>query len=1340
MVKRGREPQISLAVPATTQSAEVQELRNTCAFLKAELDRLKNMPIHHHNNVIRVLQWNCNGLSKRAAELRAKFHDKPEEKPDVILLQETNTRTISFFGFNVYSCPSITSLRPGQRDDPPGKSLVYVRSDWAEQHQIDLGNYCTERQEVVAVRVRVHQGVNVVFTSSYYRPNRSNKEKLDHGWIGHLHALYPRDQKLYGGDFNMQHHLWGYDHNTHCAESFIGEMQAHRIQLVNKPGIKTRIGDARSKDTTPDLTWTSNPHSQYHKWKCLRDSWGSDHCPIYFEFSPTRNVKIGKKRIARTINWDKFRQELEQGDSSAAASFEGFLHSALKEATTETRVEQDAPTPDLRLLGLWAKRLQTIQRYRNGLRTPYSRRAITRATVEARIYAKQLDSSRWLDFSASLSEKTSVKRLWAVSRTLLGKRKEKGATSAMALKINKTDEQLANMAGDLFFPQPDSASDIPSPYDMEILAPDDGLDRPFTLGELEWALHKGKSSTAPGPDRVTMTMLKNLPDSTKLQLLELVVWITGMLPEHWKYSLVIPVPKPGKDKGTLSNFRPISLTSCTCKVMERMVLSRIDWHLEKTGASHPVQTGFRSCLGTQESLTLISDDVIHNVHRSKFRTIVAIDVKKAFDSVPHSTIIGEAHRLGLSGRTLNFIKNFLAGRTFSVRCGQHDSEPQPNRVGVPQESVLSPTLFNLAMANLPHELSKIPGLGFTVYADDVSIWTYKEDLKVQQMVLQAGLDTIEAHLARVGMRAAPEKTNYTVVTSPRLYNRGEDYASKLNLVLTGTRIQPSTSVKILGITIEPNGKGDIWLRNTLKQGRSALNVIPRICSARGGATQAVAKRMVKTLVVSRVCYGAIHYKITARQWKQLEALNNQAMMVITGLPRFTPLPKLKQYAQLNQIQDVVRARKDAHEARLWTTPQGRAIQSLRGITRPHLPELSGPIPPWEDLPVITSSKPQLRKKDCKQQERRVKAHIKMVESWQHCGSTVAAYTDTALLEGPITRKSAAVVFPDLELEAAEALPPGVSTKGGELAAIRLGLEIITPPGQRDDEPPHPRIDHRYDRTTRSEERALSPVDWENQEYDPAEERARIKEDIKARLEERLSEPDLPGLPSRGFGRRGQVLLTRVCDADCRVMSIDPRYPGSVHDSFAWRYSWLRSNFEQGRLIDDGRLLLGDSGYVLEPWLITPVPGFYATSTACGRFNKAHSSITFVVERGIGLLKSRFECLQRHRTLYYHPTTATVIISVCAVLHNICLSSREPEPESDCDPDEPGLESGPSSEGSVVDDERLAPAHPRVSLSDRGRALRQRLVAQFRTRHSRASPEPHASHDGSRAHQGHHQRQ
>ena len=126
-----------------------------------------------------------------------------------------------------------------------------------------------------------------------------------------------------------------------------------------------------------------------------------------------------------------------------------------------------------------------------------------------------------------------------------------------------------------------------------------------------------------------------------------------------------------------------------------------------------------------------------------------------------------------------------------MRCGTHDSEPRANRVGVPQGSVLSPTLFNLAMAALPHELGKIPGLGFTVYADDISIWARGTDIDKQQETLQAGLDTIEAHLCRVGMQAAPEKTNYTVVTTPRL--RKAKLSEKLNLVLAAKKIHPSPS-------------------------------------------------------------------------------------------------------------------------------------------------------------------------------------------------------------------------------------------------------------------------------------------------------------------------------------------------------------------------------------------------------------------------------------------------------------------------------------------------------------------------------------------------------------------
>ncbi|CAN7987246.1 unnamed protein product, partial [Ixodes hexagonus] len=133
----------------------------------------------------------------------------------------------------------------------------------------------------------------------------------------------------------------------------------------------------------------------------------------------------------------------------------------------------------------------------------------------------------------------------------------------------------------------------------------------------------------------------------------------------------------------------------------------------------------------------------------------------------------------------------------------------------------------------------------------------------------------------------------------------------------------------------------------------------------------------------------------------------------------------------------------------------------------------------------------------------------------------------------------------------------------------------------------------------------------------------------------------------------------VCDADLRILNFDATYPGSCHDSFVWRASLLREKFVGGNLIESNECLLGDSGYPLEPWLLTPIPG--NPTGAEEEFNKKHRSTRSVVERCIGMLKNRFRCLQRYRALHYDPERACNIATACAILHNICLYSTIPEP-------------------------------------------------------------------------------
>ncbi|KAM7281526.1 putative nuclease HARBI1 [Ixodes scapularis] len=188
----------------------------------------------------------------------------------------------------------------------------------------------------------------------------------------------------------------------------------------------------------------------------------------------------------------------------------------------------------------------------------------------------------------------------------------------------------------------------------------------------------------------------------------------------------------------------------------------------------------------------------------------------------------------------------------------------------------------------------------------------------------------------------------------------------------------------------------------------------------------------------------------------------------------------------------------------------------------------------------------------------------------------------------------------------------------------------------------------------------------------------------------------------------------VSDADLRILAIDPRMPGSTHDSYVWRRSWVRQECVAGHLVRHNEYLLGDSGYPLEPWLMTPVPGRPALGTPAGQYNQAHASMKAVVERCIGLLKSRFRCLHRHRTLYHHPKIAGTIVAACAVLHNVCLCSGEAESEPQSDSDSSSDEDSDEEESGDAARERRGLQSRR--LYSQGRAVRDRLVLLPSTTH------------------------
>ncbi|XP_072145398.1 putative nuclease HARBI1 [Dermacentor andersoni] len=196
-------------------------------------------------------------------------------------------------------------------------------------------------------------------------------------------------------------------------------------------------------------------------------------------------------------------------------------------------------------------------------------------------------------------------------------------------------------------------------------------------------------------------------------------------------------------------------------------------------------------------------------------------------------------------------------------------------------------------------------------------------------------------------------------------------------------------------------------------------------------------------------------------------------------------------------------------------------------------------------------------------------------------------------------------------------------------------------------------------------------------------------------------------------RKGYYALNTmlICDAGMRILAVDALPPGSDHDAHVWRTTWLRRRFQEGHVAKAGEHLLCDSGYPLEPWLLTPVTGHPPVHTAEGGYNTAHAAMRSVVERCIGLLKSRFCCLQGYRALHYKPDRAANIVAACAVLHNLCLD------EGDVLLDDVSDDSSNSSS----DDESSNPSPQRVPRGRaahimylKGCAARDNVISSFGT--------------------------
>jgi len=190
---------------------------------------------------------------------------------------------------------------------------------------------------------------------------------------------------------------------------------------------------------------------------------------------------------------------------------------------------------------------------------------------------------------------------------------------------------------------------------------------------------------------------------------------TGVFPDALKCTRTVPVYKSGP-KNLCDNYRPISLVPTFSKILEKIVATKLSNHLDIKKLIYKHQYGFQRNKQTEHNLTHLLSFVSNSINNNEYCMGIFLDVKKAFDCVPHNILFNKLEKMGIRGNMLNWFRSYLAKRTQKCDVNGSLSDEGEIDIGVLQGSTLGPILFLCYVNDLPNSTDMISLL----FADDTA--------------------------------------------------------------------------------------------------------------------------------------------------------------------------------------------------------------------------------------------------------------------------------------------------------------------------------------------------------------------------------------------------------------------------------------------------------------------------------------------------------------------------------------------------------------------------------------------------------------------------------------------
>jgi hypothetical protein len=314
---------------------------------------------------------------------------------------------------------------------------------------------------------------------------------------------------------------------------------------------------------------------------------------------------------------------------------------------------------------------------------------------------------------------TSPKLTWAHAKNNYDTSLGLAASSPAALRdadgiLQAGDEKVINTFRSYYaniFDDPTGCSRNSDQW-ADLMGPDlpalEGLNNPIEMAELLAALRKSRWGKAPGVDCVPMCFYKLTMCNEKTALAKCLLALMNLIfqntvpPTVDRVAHIVNIYKKG-DPTDPDNYRPISLLNTAQKILTRILATRIEGAMEDAGRFSPAQSGFRRLHECVLHACCLHEIKQRRTARGRKTYKLFVDLRKAYDSVPHMCLIRKLQYYGVTGTTLRYIDRLYANGQGAIRVGNRVSQPFDIKRGVRQGCPMSPILFNIFINDILDE-------------------------------------------------------------------------------------------------------------------------------------------------------------------------------------------------------------------------------------------------------------------------------------------------------------------------------------------------------------------------------------------------------------------------------------------------------------------------------------------------------------------------------------------------------------------------------------------------------------------------------------------------------------